>query len=219
MKPVGSATLGSLASHLVAGVAGPSALLCARIAKVDGRTPLQRCWVSMDSPCTFWESEHYMRKANPWRKLWLIALALLVVPPLGLFVLWRSPRERRVKIVVSTILAFLIAGVVVGAARTHDRWAGKRVPEYDYDVTMNSRNRYRTPEILSQERLIFNEVVQETRRSRVNSFMDAYTAEGPNVTQPQTRAFAIVAKRRGLDPDVVAAIYRKVSSQLVPRGR
>jgi len=156
-----------------------------------------------------------MRRAKP-HKLWLIVLALAIVPPLGLLMLWRSPRNRTAKIVISAICVLLIAGAVVGAVRTHDRWAAKNIPECGYDVTMNSRNRYRNPQVLPLEREIFSAVVREMRYRDFTTPMDAFNATGPNVAESQTRAFAIVAKRHDMDPEAVAAIYRKVSSRLTP---
>ncbi|HUV05581.1 MAG TPA: hypothetical protein VMX94_10795 [Armatimonadota bacterium] len=160
-----------------------------------------------------------MRRTRPRNRFWLVVAALVIVPPLGLFMLWKSPWSRLAKVVVSALCVLLIAGAVVGAARIHNRWSGKKIPECGYDLTMDSRNRYRTPDILPLEREVFNAVVREMRRPQIISPINAYSAEGPNLSQPQTRAFAIVAERHNLDPDVVAAIYRKVSSHLAPRGR
>ena len=154
-----------------------------------------------------------MRRAKPRSNLLRVVLALIILPPLGLFMLWRSPRVLRVKIIISIIFVLLAGGAVAGIIKS-GILGGAQEPPGGYDVTLDSRGRYRTQEIFPFERTIFNAVVREMRKLPAEhvSINDELTSL--EMVQPERKAFQKVANRYGLDYEDVEAIYIKVSSQL-----
>lgn len=160
------------------------------------------------------------KRTRPWYRLRLIVLALLVVPPLGLVMLWKSPRTLRAKIIVSVafVLFVSIAFGVAVKTRLYERFQAPEIPIGGYDVTRDSRGRYHNPRILPFELEVFSAVVKEMRR-----LQPAHTVPDEEITsiymvQPEAEAFEIVAEKKGLDSQEVKAIYLKVST-LLARSR
>lgn len=166
-----------------------------------------------------------MKKMSSWYSYRLIVPALLILPPLGLILLWKSPRTPRAKLVVSVMFVAFLTGAFVGVVRSglYARYLESRQPPGDvFDVRMDSRNAYVSKEILPFERKIFAAVV---RNMRTNSAM-----EQQNVSVHRdivdydsislgTRAFQAVGDEYGLDYDDVQKIYRKVSAILAERTK
>jgi len=162
-----------------------------------------------------------MRKTRPQQRLWQIVLGLVILPPLGLFMLWRSSRTLRVKIVVSTVLVLVVGAAVVGLAEVanHKRLAAEDVPPSGFDVTYDSRGHYRNNRILPLERDVFNAVVSEMRRPQPMQAVPPGEIVSEEMVHPEAKAFEVVADRFGLDYEDVKAIYLKVSVQLVEKTR
>lgn len=154
------------------------------------------------------------------RPLWQIILLLVVLPPIGLLVLWRSSHRLLVKSMWTVVTICLIAAVLFGISKAgYAPWSKKEIPPSGIAVEKNERNRYVIPEILPREREIFNEVVEEMRKMPASFDPDARDITTYDPAQPRSYAFEAVAERHGLDPETVAAVYRKVSTKLIPNSR
>ncbi|MBP6963043.1 MAG: hypothetical protein KBC96_01405 [Armatimonadetes bacterium] len=156
-----------------------------------------------------------MRKKQPWYSFWLILPALVVFAPLGLFMLWKSPRKSRAKAVLTILYAFFLTAGLVWAVKTdfYGRYIDRTPPPEDvFDVRLNSRNRYVTPEVMPFEGRVFAAVVKEMRSERpgldVDMNRDIVDVESLGT---HTRAFETVAEQYNLDSDDVQRIYRKVA--------
>ena len=105
-----------------------------------------------------------MRNTRPWYTTWLIVPVVVILPPLGLPILWRSSRTLGSKIIISALFVLLAAGAVSGFY-----FQGKLIyaedPISGYDVRLDEKGNYRTPRILPLERDVFNEVTYELRRN------------------------------------------------------
>ncbi len=158
-----------------------------------------------------------MKKRQPWYSFRLIIPSLVIVPPLGLILLWKSPRTLRIKALVSVLLIAFLASALAGAAKFHLR--GRLFPPKPtgemYDVRIDSRNNYLSEEVLPFERKIFAAVVQtmrsEQRDQSVDVQRDIVDVESIGAG---TQAFRAVADEYGLDYEDVQKIYRKVSYML-----
>jgi hypothetical protein len=157
-----------------------------------------------------------MRKRRTWYRLKTIVLALLILPPLGLFLLWRSPRSRRAKIVVTLIFVLLVTGAGAAFVKSglYGNWANPPMPASGFDVTRDRQGRYQIERVLPFERQIFNEVVREIKK--LSESTNWTSEKGVNIysADPETIAFNRIGQRHGLDPEDVGAIYMKVSSGL-----
>jgi len=166
------------------------------------------------------EADNDMRKRKPWHKLWVIVLASIILLPLGLFLLWRSPRSIRAKVVISVILVSVLTGVGVGVVTTgtYARLTNDPEPLEGFDVSMDSRGNYKVTKIFPLERKVFNAVVIEMRRAPNRQAVvteELATIEG----MPEGKAYQAVAEEFGLGVPDVEAIYLKVSSQLAKTRR
>lgn len=161
-----------------------------------------------------------MRINKRWYKLKTIVPALLVLPPLGLFLLWISPkRTRKAKIAITLVFVLLLAGTGAAIIATgyYKNWQEPPVPESGFDVFRTDRGAYRIARVLPFERDIFDEVVKELRKIQKRDGMSYAQTEASEIDDPVAMAVAIVAERHGLDAIDVQAIYTKVSSKLAPR--
>ncbi len=160
------------------------------------------------------------KKPKTWYRLRIILLALVIVPPLGLFMLWRSPRSLRAKVAGSVaFLLFLAVGyTTVMETGIYARFTQTEDPAWGYDVSYDSRGRYRTPRILPLEREVFNGVVHEMRTLQAEYTISDEEITSIEMAQPEAKAFEIVAEQHEeLTYDEVKAIYLKVSTLLVGR--
>lgn len=159
-----------------------------------------------------------MRKKSPWFTLKTIVPALLVLPPLGLVLLWRSPHSKRMKIAVSTVFAVLliVASAAVVRSGLHEDWLHPRIPASGFDVSRDSRGHYKIKRVLPLERQVFNEVVRQVRALSAETNWTSQRGEGVYSADPETLAINRVARRHNLDPDDVSMIYLKVSGSLAP---
>jgi hypothetical protein len=154
------------------------------------------------------------------RPLWQIIPLMVVLPPVGFVVLWRSSHKALTKYLCSAIIICLICGGIAGISKAgYGPWGKKKIPPSGIAVEMDKRNRYIIPEILPREREIFNEVVKEIHNVPPSFDPDARDITTYDPSEPRSYAFEAVAKRTGLDPKTVAAVYRKVSMQLIPHNR
>lgn len=158
-----------------------------------------------------------MPNTKPWHRLWLIIVGLAAFCPLGLLMLWTSPRSLRAKAGTTAIALVLVLAAVFAIVSTgvYDRLLGSPDSDQMYDFTLNERGRYRTPQILEFEREVFGAVVRELRRISTIRTPSPLTEETPTENiSPETLAFEKVADEYGLDPEDVIGIYSKVSSRL-----
>lgn len=164
-----------------------------------------------------------MKRKRFWHSMWLIVPATVLLPPLGLFMLWRSPRRLVPKMAISVFLLLLLGGGIVGAVKTDVYGLRPRIdPSVEFDVSMNRFNRYRTPQVLPLERKIFGEVVQEMMKVRPferQKPVDVSEVENPIMVMRESKAFQVVADRNYMDVEDVAAIYLKVSSKLGSKSK
>jgi hypothetical protein len=161
------------------------------------------------------------KKKQPWYSFRLIIPALLVMPPLGFVLLWKSPRTRRAKAVVSVLfLAFLITAFA-GAVRTgiYAKYVEAKQPSDDvFDVRMDSRSNYMSHEVLPFERKVFAAVVSQMRSNHDPQKIDfSRDIVDIDTVSAGTKAFEAVGDEYGLDYEDVRKIYRKVSSLLAKK--
>ncbi len=157
-----------------------------------------------------------MRKRNPWYSFRLIVPALIVLPPLGLILLWKSPRTPRTKLAATLCFLVFVTGAFVGAIKSgaYARYLESRHPsEGVYNVRMDSRQNYVSREVLPFERKIFAAIVSQMRMERgqqapieMNRDISDYSE-----LQPGLRAYEAVGDAYGLDYEDVEKIYHKVS--------
>ena len=158
------------------------------------------------------------KKKKPWYSFRLIIPALIIIPPLGLVLLWKSPRTLRAKAAASILFLVFLTAAFVGVVQTglYTRYVEHRQPPGDvFDVRMDSRSNYVSAEILPYERHIFAATVRQMRVNQERSAADM-RAEIVDIDSisPGTKAFRAVADEYNLDYEDVRKIYRKVSSLL-----
>lgn len=159
-----------------------------------------------------------MRKTKVWQWMLLILPALVIMPPLGLVMLWKSPRVLKDKIGVTIIFLIIWAGAGVGALKSN--YYGLRplpVPECGYNIELDSRGRYVDPRILPHEKDIFDEVIKENERFKKKDpfyVPNSAAVESASMILADGRAYKVVADREGIDVEDVASIHRKVSMKL-----
>jgi len=161
------------------------------------------------------------KKKNPWYSFRLIIPALIIIPPLGLVLLWKSPHTQRVKAAVSILFLVLVTAAFVGAVQTrlYARYVEHTRPR-TIDVRMDSRSNYVSPEILPDEREIFAAIVRQMRISQEQAAVDIHTEiVDIDSISPGTKAFRAVADEYNLDYEDVRKIYRKVSSLLSKKAK
>ena len=150
-----------------------------------------------------------------------IVLSLIILPPLGFFLLWGKARTRRSKSIV--IIAFLVFLALVAAALfmldIPSRLKGPVIPPEGFDITYNSRGGYNTPKILPFEWKIFNEVVQEMRRLQPEYTVPDTDILSIEMVQPEYKALERVTDRHDMEYEDVKGIYLKVSTQLAGVGK
>jgi hypothetical protein len=157
------------------------------------------------------------KKKQPWYGFRLIIPSLVIVPPLGLILLWKSPRTLRIKALVSVLLLVFLTSAFAGAVKTglHGRLFPPKPTEEMYDVRIDSRNNYVSDEVLPFERKIFAAVVRNMRSDQGNEGVDVQTdIVDIESVGAGTRAFRAVGDEYGLDYEDVQKIYRKVSYTL-----
>ena len=163
-----------------------------------------------------------MKKARVklWHRLWAIIPALILIFPLGLVLLWTSPRDVKTKVLSTALFLAVGIGAVAGAVTTglYDELVGSRETIGLYDTSLDGRGRYNTPEILPYEREIFSAVVREKRRmsSRLPPADEDLSIE---TIVPETKAFQTVADDKQIPVKDVEAIYLKVSHQISGKAR
>lgn len=158
------------------------------------------------------------KKKNPWYSFRLIIPALIIIPPLGLVLLWKSPRTPRAKAAASVLFLVVLTAAFVGAVQTgiYARYVEHKQPPGDvFDVRMDSRNNYVAAEILPYEREIFAAIVRQMRVNQERAAVDIHSdIVDIDSISPGTKAFRVVADEYNLDYEDVRKIYRKVSSLL-----
>lgn len=164
-----------------------------------------------------------MKKKNPWYSFRLIIPTLIVIPPLGFVLLWRSPRTQRAKAAASVLFLVFLTTAFVGTVQTglYTRYVQHRQPPGDvFDVRMDSRSNYVSAEILPYERQIFAAVVRQMRIRQERATGDIHSEiDDIDAISPGTRAFRAVADEYNLDYEDVRKVYRKVSSLLAQKSK
>jgi len=157
-----------------------------------------------------------MKKRRKWYGLKTLVPALLILPPLGLYLLWISPRSNRVKVFVTVVLILLLGVGRVAYVKSgiYEKWAEPPIPESGFDVTRDARGRYEIERILPLERKVFNDAVREIKRASKDPSWTSLQGEAIYAADPESRAFSTVGRRYGMDPLDVELIYMKVSSRL-----
>jgi len=159
-------------------------------------------------------------RVKPWHRLWLIIPALVLVSPLGLALLWTSPRKTRAKIIGTAIFLALLIGAVGGVVNTglYKALLHNDGPIGLYDTSLNSRGRYNTPEVLPYEREVFVAVVREARRIK-GTLPPAEEALSIEHIVPEAKAFEIVAEEKQIPVKDVEEIYLKVSRLITKKEK
>ena len=157
-----------------------------------------------------------MRKKRKWYKLKTILPALVILPPLGLLLLWLSPRTNKAKTVITVIYVLLLSIGAVFFLRSdyYGTWVHPRIPASGFDVSRNKQGRYAQTRVFPFEQQIFNEVVYEEKRLSQSSNWTTEQGLAIYSSDPETMAVNIVAKRHNLEPEDVSSIYLKVTSHL-----
>lgn len=158
-----------------------------------------------------------MRKKTRRFKLNIVLWALVLLPPLGLFLLWRAPRSWRYKTAL-TVAAFLFYALLAGAAWKagfYDDYVEPPVPASGYCIERNQRGHYRIDRVLPFEREIFQEVVEQERKYTKETGASPSQADSEELDDPESRAITTVADNHGMDSTEVLAIFMKVSSKMV----
>lgn len=160
-----------------------------------------------------------MRKRRKWYGLKTLVPALVILPPLGLYLLWASPRSRWAKAAITIAVLLLFGSLHVTFVKygIYREWIEPPVPESGFAVTRDSRGQYEIQRILPFERKVFNEVVVEIKRASKDTSWTSLQGSSIYAADPESRAFGTVARRYSLDPADVELIYMKVSSQLSRR--
>ncbi len=148
-------------------------------------------------------------------------LGLVLFFPLGLLMLWTSPRSLQSKAETTAIVLALVAvaGFALVTSDAYNRLVVSRANDQIYDFTVNERGRYRTPQILQFEREIFGAVVSELRHASTAQTDVPLEEQAAEDILRGTVAFERVAEEYGLDPEDVAGIYNKVSRQLAEQRK
>lgn len=161
------------------------------------------------------------RKKKRRYSLEVIVPSLIIVPPLGFFLLWLRARTRKGKIAV--IVAFVIFSALATGAffkiGVYARLKGPAIPESGFDITHDSRGRYETPKVLPFEWMIFSEVVREMRRLQPEYTIPDADTTSMEMIQPEYLAFEKVAGEHDMYPGDVKGIYLKVTSVLMKGGK
>lgn len=162
-----------------------------------------------------------MRRKNKWwHSLKLIVPAMLVLPPLGFLMLWKSRRRPIHKIVVSVLVLAVLAVSVVAAVRTdvYGRMFPPEIPPTSYDVRTDSRGRYINTNISELEREVFNQVVYELRHvsTRIPTAGEELTAD---MVFHENAVYELVAYEHDLEPEDVRDIYMKVSLLMMSKRK
>lgn len=154
-----------------------------------------------------------MRKTRLRDSFWLVIPLVVIIPPVGLALLWTSRHSVRVKTIVCAIFVLLAAGTTVGVLKS-GVLGQSPIPPGGYDVSVDERGYYRTGRILPFEQEIFSAVVKEMSGSQVVDAVPQGEPAIPEDVDPQAQAFRKVAVHYGLEYEDVKAIYLKVSSYL-----
>jgi len=145
---------------------------------------------------------------------------MLILPPLGFFMLWKSRRRPIHKIVVSVLVLVVLAVGVVAAVRmdVYGRMFPPEIPPTTFDVRTDSRGRYINRNISELEREIFNQVVHELRQrgTRIPRAGEELTAD---MVFQEYAAYEMVAYENGLEPEEVRDIYMKVSLLMMSKRK
>lgn len=157
-----------------------------------------------------------MKKKNPLRNFNLLVAALLLVPPLGMLLLWMSPRSRAYKatVTVATILFFAALVGVAWVTGYYQEMIEPPVPASGFCYDRDRQGHYRIDRVLPFERQIFNEVVREKRRYEKETGSSFSQTVGGMIDDPETKAIAAVAERNDLDTTDVQAIFMKISAKM-----
>ena len=167
---------------------------------------------------TFATGDMYMRNKNRLRNFNLILAALLLVPPVGLLLLWMAPRSRGYKATV-TVVTILFFAALVGVAWVtgyYQEIIEPPVPASGFCYDRDNQGHYRIDRVLPFERQIFNEVVREKWRYQTEMGSSFSQTVVRMMDDPETRAIAAVAERHNLDTIDVQAIFMKISSKMAP---
>jgi hypothetical protein len=143
----------------------------------------------------------HMRKKNPLHNFNLILAALLLVPPVGMLLLWMSPRSRgyKVTVTVATILFFATLAGIAWVTGYYEEIFEPPVPPSGFCYDRDNQGHYRIDRVLPLERQIFNEVVREKRRYQKEMGTSFGQVEARMMDDPETKAIATVAERHSLD--------------------
>lgn len=152
------------------------------------------------------------KKTKIWHSLWLIVPGIMVLPPLGIFALWKSPHKLWAKIAITVVCGLLAAGI--WTVNIRQKIESMQIPACGYDIDKDSRNRYQNPRIYPLEGQVFSAVIGEMRSIHKKQEVIQDEIVSVDAVQPESGAFEIVADEFGLDYDVVESIYNKVSGQL-----
>ncbi|MGB9587598.1 MAG: hypothetical protein ACPL7O_05405, partial [Armatimonadota bacterium] len=83
-----------------------------------------------------------MQRNSSRRPLWQVIILLVVLPPIGLLVLWRSSHRLFVKSLWTGVTICLIAGALFGISKVgYAPWSKKEIPPSGIAVEKNDRNR------------------------------------------------------------------------------
>jgi hypothetical protein len=154
-----------------------------------------------------------MNKPSLWHNLLVILFALIILPPLGLYLLWKSHRELQDKIYMTIVFAVVFIGasallVHSGVLQRYDEPIG------GYDIATDQLGHYKNPRILPFENRVFTAVVGQLRKLGSNNKAISVDIESLEDIQPGYKAYQIVGDEFGIPPEDVEQIYLKVSSHL-----
>ena len=141
-----------------------------------------------------------------------LILALVFIPPLGLFRLWKSARTLRFKTLMTAVVVLLAACVLTIAFKPGFLY--KPANPRAFDVRIDDRGYYINPQLLPFEQDIFRKVVKEMRLIKLQKRFEPPETVYVDEIQPDEVVFKNVAAAQNMDYDAVKAIYLKVASQL-----
>lgn len=157
-----------------------------------------------------------MRRTKKRRySLETIVLSLILLPPLGFFLLWSTARTRKSRMIFTVAFVVFLA-VATGAffKLVYPRLKGPVIPAEGFDITYDSHGRYHAGKVLPFEWTIFIEVVREMRHLQPEHTVPKGDINSIEMVQPEYKAFESVAERHDLSIDDVKGIYIKVTNQL-----
>jgi len=143
-------------------------------------------------------------------------MSLILVPPLGFFLLWITARTWKTRIIVLAAFLLFAAGAAGAIIKSgiYGKLTDHSVPASGFDIAHDDRGHYTTKRILPYEWQIFREVVGEMRKTKPG--MAVYRRDHLTVetAEREREVFERVAGRHDMYYDDVQGIYIKVTNLL-----